>query len=168
MIFRFFKILIQIVYPVSFPKKMKDAIQIHLEDSYRDGSFRIFYLFDILISGFRERILSKMRSLRLLWEYDHRSVFGLIILIPWNLFLILIFASLFIGGPGWLKFFHNFPYEKNVPAESVFPFLLFLAGVLLVQDLFLLKKKRSVFKRYSYLFYINMSLVVPFFLILVL
>ncbi|EMN49354.1 hypothetical protein LEP1GSC088_3683 [Leptospira interrogans str. L1207] len=31
MIFRFFKILIQIVYPVSFPKKMKDAIQIHIE-----------------------------------------------------------------------------------------------------------------------------------------
>ncbi|OCC28614.1 Uncharacterized protein GNX_2873 [Leptospira interrogans serovar Canicola] len=53
--------------------------------------------------------------------------------------------------------------KKNVPAESVFPFLLFLAGVLLVQDLFLLKKKRSVFKRYSYLFYINMSLVVSFF-----
>lgn len=107
MIFRCFKVLIQIVYPVSFSKKMKNAIQIHLEDSYRDGSFRIFYLFDILISGFRERISSEMRSFRLLWEYDHRSVFGLMILIPWNLFLILIFASLFIGGPGWLKFFYN-------------------------------------------------------------
>ncbi|EMO25529.1 hypothetical protein LEP1GSC170_1873 [Leptospira interrogans serovar Bataviae str. HAI135] len=57
-----------------FSKKMKDAIQIHLEDSYRDGSFQIFDLFDILISGFRERISSEMRSIRLLWEYDHRSV----------------------------------------------------------------------------------------------
>ncbi len=141
---------------------MKDAIQIHLEDSYRDGSFRIFYLFDILISGFREGILSEMRSLRLLWEYDHRSVFGLIILIPWNLFLILIFASLFIGGPGWLKFFHNFPYEKNVPAESVFLFYYFLREFYLFK-IYSFEKKRSVFKRYSYLFYINMSLVVPFF-----
>ncbi|ALO27583.1 hypothetical protein LBBP_03389 [Leptospira borgpetersenii serovar Ballum] len=47
-------------------------------------------------------------------------------------------------------------------------FLLFLGGILLVQDLLLLKKKRSVFKRYSYMFYINMSLIVPFFLILIL
>ncbi|EMO25526.1 hypothetical protein LEP1GSC170_1872 [Leptospira interrogans serovar Bataviae str. HAI135] len=41
------------------------------------------------------------------------------------MFLILIFASLFIGGPGWLRFFHNFPYEKNVSAESIFPFYYF-------------------------------------------
>ncbi|EMP06350.1 hypothetical protein LEP1GSC124_4385 [Leptospira interrogans serovar Pyrogenes str. 200701872] len=147
MIFRFFKILIQIVYPVSFPKKMKDAIQIHLEDSYRDGSFRIFYLFDILISGFRERILSEMRSLRLLWEYDHRSVFGLIILIPWNLFLILIFASLFIGGPGWLKFFHNFPYEKKCSCRIRFSFSIISCGSFTCSRFISFEKEKICFQK---------------------
>lgn len=98
MIFRYFQILIQVVYPASHSKKMKDALQIHLEDSYREGSFRIFYLFDILASGLQERISSEIRSFRLLWEYDHRSAFGLMILIPWNLFLVMIFASLFVRG----------------------------------------------------------------------
>ncbi|MBE8401193.1 hypothetical protein [Leptospira borgpetersenii] len=98
MVFRCFQILIQIVYPASHPKRMKDALRIHLEDSYRDGSFRIFYLFDIIASGVQERMSTERRSFRLLWEYDHRSVF----------------------------------------------------------------------KRYSYMFYINMSLIVPFFLILIL
>lgn len=90
------------------------------------------------------------------------------ILIPWNLFLIMVFASLFVRGPGWLKFFHDFPYKRNDSVEFFLLFLLFLGGILLVQDLLLLKKKRSVFKRYSYMFYINMSLIVPFFLILIL
>ncbi|WP_016760769.1 hypothetical protein [Leptospira weilii] len=168
MVFRCFQILIQIAYPASYSKRMKVALQIHLEDSYREGSFQIFHLFDILISGLQERIFNELRSFRLLWKYDHRSAFGLTILIPWNLFLIMIFASLFVRGPGWLKFFHDFPYKKNDSMESLFLFLLFLAGILLVQDLFLFKKKRSVFKRYSYMFYINMSLIVPFFLILIL
>ncbi|EKR63524.1 hypothetical protein LEP1GSC036_4389 [Leptospira weilii str. 2006001853] len=168
MVFRCFQILIQIAYPASYSKRMKVVLQIHLEDSYREGSFQIFHLFDILISGLQERIFNELRSFRLLWKYDHRSAFGLTILIPWNLFLIMIFASLFVRGPGWLKFFHDFPYKKNDSMEFLFLFLLFLAGILLVQDLFLFKKKRSVFKRYSYMFYINMSLIVPFFLILIL
>lgn len=147
---------------------MKDALQVHLEDSYRDGSFRIFHLFDVIVSGFRERISNELRSFLLLWEHDRSCALGLTLLVPWDLFLTLIFASLFVRGAGWLKFFHNFPYERNDSAEFFLPFLLFLAGILLVQDLFLLKKKRSVFKRYSFMFYINMSLVVLFFLILIL
>ncbi|EQA51730.1 hypothetical protein [Leptospira kmetyi] len=168
MLFRCFQILIKTAYPSSFPKRMKDALQIHLEDSYLDGNFRIFHLFDILASGFKERIASELRLFRLSWRNEPRSVLGLVLLIPWNLFLILILASLFLGGPGWLKFFRNFPYERNGSAEFFLPALLVSAGIVLMRDLIFLKTERSVFKRYSYLFYINMSLIVPFFLILIL
>ncbi|PJZ58748.1 hypothetical protein [Leptospira barantonii] len=168
MLFRCFQILIETAYPSSFPKRMKDALQIHLEDSYLDGNFRIFHLFDILGVGFKERISSEFRLFRLSWQNERGSVLGLILLIPWNLFSVLILASLFLGGPGWLKTFRNFPYERNGSAEFFLPALLFLAGILLVRDLIFLKRERSVFKRYSYLFYINMSLIVPFFLILIL
>lgn len=136
MVFRCFQILIQIVYPASHSKRMKDALRIHLEDSYRDGSFRIFYLFDIIASGLQERMSTERRSFRLLWEYDHRSAFGLMILIPWNLFLIMVFASLFIRGPGWLKFFHDFPYKRN---DSVEFFLLFFFFYYFLEEFYLSK-----------------------------
>ncbi|EMY79501.1 hypothetical protein LEP1GSC060_2487 [Leptospira weilii serovar Ranarum str. ICFT] len=113
------------MYPRFFSKRIKDALRIHPEDSYRDGIFRIFHLFDIIIAGFRERISSESRSFRLLWEHDRSCAFGLTLLVPWDLFLILVFASLFVRGPGWLKFFHNFPYERNDSADFFSPFCCF-------------------------------------------
>ncbi|RHX95999.1 hypothetical protein DLM76_03295 [Leptospira yasudae] len=168
MIFRCFQLFVEFAYPSSYSKTYKNAILSGLEDSYTEGKFRIFDLFDILLSGFRERIASEQKVFSLVWRHNRSTAFGIFILIPWDLFLLSIFASFFVGGEGWLKFFHNFPYERNKSAEFFLPFLLFVAGFLLVRDLFFSKKKRTVLNRYSYWLYLNYGLIVPFFLILIL
>lgn len=170
MILRFLQLFVDFAYPASFSPNIRSAIICHLEDSYLEGRLTLISLYDVLISGLRERVSGEYKRLEYCLRFEPGIFSGIFLLLPCNLFLSLVFASLFLGGSGWLSFFRNFPYERNPSAEFFLPFLLFCASFLSIRDFFskllLLKRDRIVFKSYVIFLRLNLLWTVPFFIIL--
>lgn len=170
MILRFLQLFVDFLYPASFPQRVRSALLCHLEESYSDGTLTFVSLCDVLISGLRERVSGERKRLEFCLRCEPGILWGILLLFPCNVFLFLIFVSLFWGGPGWLRFFRNFPYERNPSAEFFLPFLFLYASFLCVRDFFskrfLLKRDRDVFKTYVLFLRLNLVWTFPFFIIL--